>query len=166
MRELKFRAWDELNKIMIYSENIGKEEGLLECAKKEGNKYYFFGINEKGVNVRYLKLRAYGDNEYVSFSEEEKKYAVYNNFIVPRQKIMQYTGLKDCEGNDIYEGDVISSYKPGQDFPNIIANLNLKDSNEFLRFYGKFTTLGNLTIDKRILGNIHQHPELKEEIEK
>ncbi len=70
--------------------------------------------------------------------------------------LMQYTGLKDKNGKEIYEGDIITIYEG-----EIMAEVKFKNG-AFCYFYDNehdFTDFGN---DAEIIGNIYENPELLE----
>ena len=82
---------------------------------------------------------------------------------IDRFEIMQYTGLKDKNGKEIFEGDIllylrkskrIVSYKNGA-FIRYYGNYN-----EYL-LYDSFIEDGYLT-DYEVIGNIYENPELLE----
>ena len=72
--------------------------------------------------------------------------------------LKEYTGIDDRDGAEIYEGDIYTASIGGdkQEYPFLVKDLRT--------FYERLDTIdGYLRIDKnsiKVIGNIHQHPEL------
>lgn len=134
MREIKFRAWDyQENKMMIGNNQYGSNEPDAVYSERSC-----------GAFTRLW--------ESIARFEDSK-----NRFL-----LMQYTGLKDKNGKEIYEGDIVivdwndSRYKP--------HNREVKWDNKNLCWVIEG---GCLTIDYihfEIIGNIYENPELLEEL--
>lgn len=136
MRELRFRAWDK----------IGKRMGEVNYIKYSNVQYNQvsarFKQNEKTVDEWF----AYGDKDGC------------DNII-----LMQYTGLKDKNGKEIYEGDILN-YDNGI---GVIGTVIWHGDGFAMKVLGagmaSNKTLYNSLEDIEIIGNIYSNPELLKE---
>lgn len=74
--------------------------------------------------------------------------------------LMQYTGLKDKNGKEIYAGDIIKkhcrTYSPGEgEVASCDINIEVKNMLDFYKYYWSYETE-----DLEIIGNIYENPEL------
>ena len=117
--------------------------------------------------MREIKFRAWDKRKKQFISWEEIKrntsmnlfggyFELFNrNEFIP----MQYTGLKDCKGNEIYEGDIIKCTVTDNsaDYLQIEAG----DKHSVLRIISiPELYQEGLSDDGEIIGNIHENKEL------
>lgn len=127
-------------------------------------------INFRGYSI-LLNKWVYGflvigdEKTYIVYNgfEDDYRYAFYNVFIeVDHKSVGQYTGLKDKNGVEIYEGDIVICTSRGIDFTGAVFfnalsfDLNLNDgfSSEYEHMFN------GLNSDCKVIGNIYQNPEL------
>jgi len=164
MREIKFRAWDgEYNKMHKISgiswrdiTGFGEPEryardSIQDLDFAESDKVcwvspYFFtdGLNyEEGLKVMEAELKEH----------EERLQKII---------LMQFTGLKDKNGKEIYEGDIVKDENNIRevifhipDGVNNIYGFTQRDikKNEWVGF-------NKIENDFEIIGNIYENPEL------
>jgi len=133
MREIKFRAWNRIEKRM---ESV--------------NSIRFFMYQYTQVSTRYhdVKSGKSVDNQSVYGHEDGG-----DNII-----LMQYTGLKDKNGKEIYEGDI---FHLGD--RNILYVVEWHDCGLMGRQCRTHESYVGLTYwqDRiEVIGNIHDNPEL------
>lgn len=121
-REIKFRAYDEENKLMVYDFDNNTP------------KIYELRLGDSIHNLVYTIGLCYGT-------------------------LMQYTGLKDKNGVEIYEGDLVKFYHKGnfvvcEIIWNKIGAWTLKWQDGYINNY--YLSPENL----EITGNIYENPEL------
>jgi uncharacterized phage protein (TIGR01671 family) len=137
MREIKFRVWDNIEKAYLNEKDI---------AINNLNNIFIFEIYDKNdTDLWYMRLLPDPDNK--------------------RHVIEQYTGLKDKNGTEIYEGDVVETPEyPGKIVYNEkYACFELwrpRSSDCFIALtHQQDIGMGDL----EVVGNIHENPELLEE---
>ena len=119
MRKIKFRAWDENEKIM---RNIS-------CIFWNTLEWYISRFELDGKDMK------------------------------EGMPIMQYTGLKDKDGKEVYEGDVING-----DFPDVVFWDDDRGQWMLRNSENPDDTLWEIMRDNNpeIIGNVHENPELIE----
>lgn len=141
-RSIKFRAWLPRHNMMAY--DWGMNSGL-------GEAFYLKMMNH--VNDKTAQANGY---------DLPKKYEFYDDYV-----FMQYTGLLDRNGTEIYEGDILST---DLDRPYLIVEFRngafmfqCHDGGEdYYDFMTSTDENSNFTKYHEVIGNIHEHPHLLE----
>jgi len=132
MREIKFRAWDKKTKVMIY--DIQDHRDCDDC------------LGERGGAKDFLE---YGCENFGDFLNSD------------RFDVMQYTGLKDKNGKEIYEGDIVDldSWAGTQQIVFIEGAFCL--ANEKGDYVGDIHYCQHAgRKQSEVIGNIYENPEL------
>ena len=125
MREIKFRAWDNVQEVMLSVENIDFR------------------------------------NDLITFNEDDNSLTDTFEMIT----LMQYTGMKDKNGKEIYEGDIVGSL-------HMRAEVIFEDGSFRFKWLDKITKrvrkynepmFKNTNIVIEVMGNIYENKELLED---
>jgi len=105
-------------------------------------------------------------NGVVRLDADDYEYSMKADWLEPEQ----YTGLKDCNGVEIYEGDYVRSIAIGveEQYLEMSGAVWFQESQWTIDGTSDTYTFCWQPMDARyfnfeILGNIHQHPELLRE---
>lgn len=137
---IKFRAWDRPLNRMVEVVSINWPEWFLTARLDDSDKNY------KGYSERH------------SFKNEE----------TDRFVLMQFTGLKDKNGVEIFEGDVVKicgeSCPEDADDEKHIMVIKWDKQGGYISEYNcgfEFDPLiGNDDLEMEVIGNIYEHPHI------
>jgi hypothetical protein len=101
---------------------------------------------------------------YELFETEQKRWVIYgvgSKPILVRARWLaedlQYTGLKDKNGKEIYEGDIYRQTWNGETIIGKIIYGNM--ARYWIEPYENYT-IGEIKITGEVIGNIYENPEL------
>jgi len=144
MREIKFRAWDE-----------NKKEFIFNVDYKNGRKIIVTGNEIIEFNSSLVS------GGFDGFGKWERTFYIRDLDI----KCMQYTDLKDKNGVDIYEGDMVE-FRSMRDkaigevvFHECSFQFKIPVDNEF---ESPYRIIGKGWYGTEIIGNKYENPELLE----
>lgn len=134
MREIKFRAWDKERKLMIpFDSPFICDEYSCIC----------WGSSEyKGIGKLPGAYNQGWDEEALN----------------DRYQLMQYTGLKDKNGKEIYEGDIVNCYG-GEYYQGSWEHNATFPINNMINDCFMMGESENIVI----VGNVYENPELLKE---
>ena len=131
-REIKFRAWDNKNKLFITNDE------------------YMIGLDGKFYRMDF----------YSGISGYEDGNLIWNELkdII----LMQYTGLKDKNGKEMYEGDIVKIMQETKTFFDKVIYDNHLCSFRFegLSDYCDFCDWLREGAEFEVVSNIYENPEL------
>lgn len=137
MREIKFRAWDESRRLMF--QNV---QNVYDMQRSTQHHEEIEGVDTLIYPSSFGSLLE--DDDYI---------------------VMQFTGLTDRHGKEIWEGDIVfddGGYKEGVRYMGIVTYGEWNGAPMFYSNTSIFGTPERLMLSKHteVLGNIYEHSSL------
>lgn len=111
-----------------------------------------------GTHMEYKVMAGHLGHFYVAGMNERDSACMseFNTIYHDETPLMQYTGLKDKNGREIYEGDIMFCVDDAQYYKIVFLD------GMFLLEVSKkdYSPIKEYVFDSQVVGNIHQNPEL------
>ena len=158
-RTIKFRAWDKEKKEMLKSNDDGTCKVSPEVYDSA---FIFIGLN--GEVMKYERERTRGATFFDAGIQGQHEIDGTNEKFI----LMQFTGLKDKNGKEIYEGDIVQTKNK---FDKVVQEREitfgeLVDYNEGYKikvgigFNIHNKDKGCFEYTEEVIGNIYENPNL------
>ena len=152
MRNIKFRAWDKEQKCMVYSDEVYPKS--------------IYKLEFDFLNKFKLTLTKMTDMNKVFYANGEE--TCIQNFELVDADIMQYIEVKDEDGKEIYEGDIVERIDRtpvAQMYgKTVIGAVGFTNGSFVLNTDEGAYSINNNKLSNmcsyRILGNIYENQEL------
>ena len=128
-----------------------KEFKMKAWLKKENKMVSIIGID---LNYQYIRYTDDGN-----LFKDDYKIAEFKDI-----ELLQFTGLKDKAGQEVYEADVIK-FNDGIDDIYGLISYNDEDAVYCVSYENVTEHLLNMAGDFEIVGNIFENPDLHEQLE-
>ena len=114
--------------------------------------------------MREIKFRMwsrFGMSESFGLTEKQVRHRDGRLDIIVDDRIMQYTGLKDKNGKEIYEGDIVGY---GDNYPCEVKYNSECCQYDFIEYGNdrgiRYHDAQSYTVPWEVIGNIYENPEL------
>jgi uncharacterized phage protein (TIGR01671 family) len=89
-----------------------------------------------------------------------QEYGIQRESSIDSDYIMQYTGLKDKNGKEIYEGDLIRLYENNNGFPEVVFKNQYVGGWVLVHGDNECSLGARKDYELEIVGNIHENKDL------
>lgn len=134
--------------------------------------FILLSFKSRKMRNREIKFRAYFEDVMYYSNSQESAYvlniplgkSIIGGFMAEfafDETLMQFTGLSDKTGKEIYEGDIVIKTNYGKKVRKDTGVVKYYEQGACFLFYNAcYTNLISDNIELEIIGNIYQHPEL------